>query len=316
MKIGIIGSGYVGATTAYAILLMGNASEVVLVDVHPERAEAEAADIRHAVPYVHPMVIRAGTYADLEGANAVVITAGAGQKPGESRLELLGRNVKIMESVVDQVLTYTKNPMLVIATNPVDVMTHVAAGIAEKKGLPSKRVIGSGTTLDTARFRSLVGDCLGVDAQHVHGYVVGEHGDSEVLAWSSVDIGGVPLDKFAAMRQVDLTREVKESIEQDVRRAAYKIIEGKGATYYGVGAAISRIMDVIMHDHHAILSICTPTEDVVGVKNVTVSLPRILQADGVVGTLPLHLDEDETKSLQHSARIIRDRIDEYEASLK
>ena len=314
MKVGIVGSGFVGATAAYAILLMGNASEVVLVDVNRKRSEAEAADIRHAIPYVHPMTINAGDYSDLKGANVVIITAGANQKPGESRLELLSRNAKIMCSVVDQVLEFNRDAVLVIATNPVDVMTHIAAKEAGKKGLPPGRVFGSGTTLDTARFRSLLGEFLGVDAQHVHGYVIGEHGDSEVLAWSSVDIGGVALDNFAKMRNLTFFPDTRYSIDQDVRRAAYNIIEGKGATYYGVGAALSRIVDVIAHDHQAILTVCTPTDDVCGIKDVTVSLPRLLRAAGVMGTLPLNLNDEETQALQRSAKIIRDRIDEYESS--
>jgi len=316
MKVGVVGSGFVGATAAYAILLMGTASEIVMVDLNRKRAEAEAADIRHAVPYVHPMAVNAGDYSDLEGAHVVIITAGANQKPGESRLELLGRNAKIMSSVVHQVLEYAKDPILVIATNPVDVMTHIAAKAAVLKGLAPGRVIGSGTTLDTARFRSLLGDFLGVDPQHVHGYVVGEHGDSEVLAWSSVDIGGISLDDFAKMRGLTLYPDTRYTIDQDVRRAAYQIIEGKGATYYGVGAALSRIMDVIAHDHHAILTICSPMEDVYGIKDVTVSLPHLLRAEGVMGTLPLNLNEEETQALQRSAKIIRDRIDEYEVSIK
>ena len=316
MKVGIIGSGFVGATAAYAILLMGNASEVVLVDVNRKRAEAEAADIRHALPFVHPMAINAGVYSDLKDAGVVIITAGASQKPGESRLELLGRNTKIMSSVVDQVLEATPNPILVIVTNPVDVMTHIAARLAAEKGLPAGRVIGSGTTLDTARFRSLLGEFLTVDPHHVHGYVVGEHGDSEVLTWSSVDVGGIPLDQFAKMQNLVLNQNARDAIDQDVRRAAYQIIEGKGATYYGVGAALSRIVDVIAHDHRAILTVCAPTEDVCGVKNTTVSLPRLIRSDGIVGTLPLNLNEEEYQALQHSARLIRNHIDEYEDSLK
>ena len=203
-----------------------------------------------------------------------------------------------------------------IVTNPVDVMTHIAARLAAEKGLPAGRVIGSGTTLDTARFRSLLGEFLTVDPHHVHGYVVGEHGDSEVLTWSSVDVGGIPLDQFAKMQNLVLNQNARDAIDQDVRRAAYQIIEGKGATYYGVGAALSRIVDVIAHDHRAILTVCAPTEDVCGVKNTTVSLPRLIRSDGIVGTLPLNLNEEEYQALQHSARLIRNHIDEYEDSLK
>jgi L-lactate dehydrogenase len=316
MKVGIIGSGFVGATTAYAILLMGTASEVVLVDMNRKRAEAEAADIRHAVPFVHPMLIRAGDYSDLSGAEVVIITAGSNQKPGESRLELLGRNASIMTAIVEQTLQYTPNPILVIATNPVDIMTHIAAKVAVAKGLPSNRVIGSGTTLDTARFRSLLGDYLGVDAHHVHGYVIGEHGDSEVLTWSIVDIGGVSLQEFAKMQNVSLDQTIRQSIDHDVRSAAYQIIEGKGATYYGIGAGLSRIIDVFAHDHRAILTVCTPSPEVVGVKDVTISMPRLVRANGVIDTLPFKLSDEETLALQKSASMIRARIDEYEASLK
>jgi L-lactate dehydrogenase len=187
--------------------------------------------------------------------------------------------------------------------------------VAVSLGLPAHKVIGSGTTLDTARFRSLLGDFLSVDAQHVHGYVLGEHGDSEVLAWSSVDIGGVTLEKFVEMRHLKLDDSICQSIDRDVRHAAYQIIDGKGATYYGVGAALSRIVDVIAHDHRAILTVCTPTEDVVGVKNVTVSLPRLLRAEGIVGTLPVNLSEEETIALRHSANMIRERMDEYEKAI-
>jgi L-lactate dehydrogenase len=316
MKVGIIGSGFVGATTAYAILLMGTASEVVLVDMNRKRAEAEAADIRHAVPFVHPMLIRAGDYADLDGSNVVIITAGSNQKPGESRLELLGRNASIMTSIVEKTLQYTQRPILIIATNPVDIMTHIAAKVAVSKGLPANRVIGSGTTLDTARFRSLLGDYLGVDAHHVHGYVIGEHGDSEVLTWSIVDIGGVPLQEFAKMRGLSLEQSIRQSIDVDVRRAAYQIIEGKGATYYGIGAGLSRIVDVFAHDHRAILTICTPSPEIAGVKDITISMPRLVRAEGVIDTLPFKLSEDESLALHQSALIIRERIDEYELSLK
>ena len=204
MKVGIVGSGLVGATAAYTLVIRGICSDVVLVDIKRERAEAEAADILHAVPFVHPVNIAAGDYADLRGSGVVIVTAGVSQKKGETRLQLLDRNAAILQQVVTEVLSHAPEAILLIATNPVDVMTHLAARFAAAYGVPSTRVIGTGTTLDTARFRALLGNHLGVDFQHVHGYVIGEHGDSEVLSWSIVDIGGIPLDSFVRMRGIRL----------------------------------------------------------------------------------------------------------------
>jgi L-lactate dehydrogenase len=312
MKVGIIGSGFVGATAAYAMVLRRVASEIVLVDLDEERAEAEAADILHAVPFVHPVDVSAGGYGDLADSGVVIITAGVSQKPGESRLELLDRNAEIMRQIVPQVLRHTPEAVLLVTTNPVDVMTHVAAEVALGYGVPSTRVIGSGTTLDTARFRSLLGNHLDVDPHHVHGYVVGEHGDSEVLTWSIVDIGGLPLEAFVRLRHLDLGSAAREMIEEQVREAAYEIIAGKGATYYGVAAALARIVDVILHDHRAILTICTPTAEVAGVRDVTVALPHLVGRQGVIDTLPLQLSDEETEALHDSAQIIRDLLDGQE----
>lgn len=314
MKIGIIGSGLVGSTAAYAVVMRRAAAEVVLVDLNRKRAEAEAADIRHAVPFLQPVDIYAGDYPDLYGSQVIVIAAGAAQKPGETRLELLGRNAAILRQIVAASLEYAPGAILLVATNPVDVLTHLAARYAADHGLPSSRVFGSGTTLDTARFRALLGRKLDVDPQHVHGYVVGEHGDSEVLTWSVMDIAGVPLNEFVRLRNMKLDDAARQEIDHNVRRAAYQIIEGKGATYYGIGAALARIVDVIVHDHRAILTICTPMLDVVGVADVTVSLPHLIGGAGVMATLPLQLNPDETEALRHSAQVIRDIITEYDRS--
>src|SRR3954469_3611816 len=200
MKVGIVGSGFVGATAGYALVMSGVGREVVLVDRNRDRAEAEADDIRHAVPFAHPLDIRAGGYEDLKGCRAVLICAGVGQKPGETRLHLLQRNAAVFAEVVPQVLKHAPDAVLVVASNPVDVMTHIAARYAASCGVPTSRVVGSGTTLDTARFRSLLGSHCRVDPHHVHAYVVGEHGDSEVLTWSLATIGGLSLDAFARRR--------------------------------------------------------------------------------------------------------------------
>jgi len=308
MKIGIIGSGLVGATAAYALVMRGVGREIVMVDLNTARAQAEADDISHAVPFAHPLQVRAGDYADLQNAAVVVISAGVGQKPGETRLQLLGRNAAVFQDVVPKVLEHAPNAVLVVATNPVDVMTHLTARYAAAFGVPSSRVIGTGTTLDTARFRSLLGRHLGVDAHHVHAYVLGEHGDSEVLAWSEVGIGGIPLEEFCVTESQVVDDEVKARIDQQVRRAAYSIIEGKGATYYGVGSAIAQIVNVILRDQRAILTVCTPMDEVVGVQDVTVSLPNLVGGRGVLSTCPFPLSPEETEKLRASAQVVRDAI--------
>jgi L-lactate dehydrogenase len=309
MKVGIVGSGFVGATAAYALVMSGVGREVVLVDKNTARAEAEADDIRHAVPFANPLEVWAGDYEDLKGSRVVVICAGVGQRPGESRLDLLRRNAAVFAEVVPQVLARVPEAVLVVATNPVDVMTHLAARFAAACSTAAGRVLGSGTTLDTARFRTLLGTHCGVDPHHAHAYVVGEHGDSEVLTWSLATIGGMPLEAFARLRGVDLSEEVRCDIDRKVRRAAYTIIDGKGATYYGIGSALARIVDVILHDQRAILTVCTPTTEVAGVRDVTVALPRLVGGQGVLETFPLPLNQEETTRLRDSARVIRQALD-------
>ncbi|MBN2084818.1 MAG: L-lactate dehydrogenase [Anaerolineales bacterium] len=308
MKIGIIGSGVVGSTAAYAMVMRGVGREIVLVDKNPQRAQAEADDILHAVPFAHQLQVRAGEYPDLDGCQVVIITAGTAQKPGETRMDLLARNAAIVAEVVPNVLKHAPGTVLLMVTNPVDVMTHVAAKCAAPFGVPSTRVLGSGTTLDTARFRTLLGRHLGVDPQHMHAYVVGEHGDSEVLTWSIATVGGMPVDQFC--RRGTPCRECDESgrIDEAVRRAAYRIIEGKGATYYGIGSALARICEVILRDQRSILTVCTPTANVAGIENVTVSLPHLVGGDGVLDTFGMALDAEEEKLLTHSAGIVREAI--------
>ena len=313
MKIGIIGAGMVGATAAYALVMRGVGSEIVLVDRTMVRAEAEAADILHAVPFAHPAQVYAGTYEQLTGSKVVIITAGVGQKPGETRLELLGRNAAVFRQVIPSILKNAPDTILLVVTNPVDVMTHLAAQYAADFGVPGSRVIGSGTTLDTARFRSLLGKHLGIDAVNVHGYVVGEHGDSEVLTWSSVDIGGIPLQEFCEQRGINCADNLRQSIDVQVRRAAYHIIEGKGATYYGIGSALAHIVSIILRNRRSILTVCTPVPDVVGIKNVTVALPHLLSGEGIQATFIPSLDSEEENALKASAKIIRDALDGLEA---
>jgi L-lactate dehydrogenase len=238
-----------------------------------------------------------------------VVTAGVNQKPGETRLQLLERNTAVFRQVVPSILQNAPEAVLVVATNPVDVMTHITAHVAAEYGVPSSRIVGSGTTLDTARYRTLLGQHVGVDARHVHAYVIGEHGDSEVLTWSLDTIGGMPLADFCAMRGIKLDDEDKARIDNAVRRAAYTIIEGKGATYYGIGAALARIVDVILSDQRAILTVCTPSSEVAGVKDVTVALPRLVGGEGIIAEFPPQLDETEAALLQKSAGIVRGAIE-------
>lgn len=313
MKIGVVGSGLVGSTAAYAMVMNGVGREIVLVDKDTKRAAAEADDIYHAVPFAHPLDITDGDYADLKGSRVVVIAAGSNQKSeGETRLQLLGRNAAIFRQIIPEVLKNAPDAVLLVATNPVDVMTHLTARYAAEFGVPSHRVIGSGTTLDTARFRALLGRHVGVDSHHIHGYVVGEHGDSEVLTWSLATVAGLPLNEFCQKRRIAMNDEIRSQIDDGVRRAAYHIIAGKKATYYGIGSAIARIVDVILHDQRAILTVCTPQQDINGVKDVTVSLPHLLGGDGIIETFALPLTDDEQQKLHDSAALIRQVIDDLD----
>jgi len=305
MKIGIVGCGFVGSTAAYALLMEGIGREIVLVDRNQERCEAEATDLRHAIPFAHPLRVRAGEYADLADCRVVLLCAGVNQKPGESRLELLTRNAAVFADVVPQVVKHAGDAVLVVATNPVDVMTHVTAQLCQQFGGDPRRVLGSGTTLDTARFRSLLGEYIGVDPHHVHGYVVGEHGDSEVLAWSLVTVGSMTLAEFIAERDLSFDDTWRQNIDRQVRGAAYNIIRGKGATYYGIGAALARITDTILHDRRSILTVCAPAAEVAGVRDVTLSLPRLVGGVGVLDTFPLSLATEEHSQLQRSASVVR-----------
>lgn len=308
MKIGIVGTGFVGSTAAYAMVMRGVGRQIVLVDVNRARAQAEADDILHAVPFAHPIEIVAGNYDDLAGAQVVVFAAGTNQRPGETRLDLLRRNAAVLHDVIPHILEHAPEAILVVATNPVDIMTHLAARVSATFGLPSHRVVGSGTTLDTARFRSLLGRHVGVDSSHVHAYVLGEHGDSEVLTWSLATVGGMPLDEFCRQRGITLDDAVRADIDSNVRRAAYTIISGKGASYYGIGSALAKIADVILKDQRSVLTVCTPLKNILGVEDVTISQPQLLGGAGVLATFPPPLDNEEVRLLRKSAEVVAQAI--------
>lgn len=308
MKIGIVGCGMVGSASAFALVMRGVGREIVLVDLNRARAQAEANDIYHAVPFAHALTVRAGDYADLAGASVVVIAAGVAQKPGETRLQLLQRNAAVLSEVVPGILSHAPQAVLLVVSNPVDILTHLAAHFAAQRGVPATRVIGSGTMLDTARFRALLGRHFGVDPHHVHAYVIGEHGDSEVLTWSQASIAGMSLAEFSRVQEKPLTGDDRQNIDEQVRRAAYHIIAGKGATYYGIGSAVARLVEVLLHDQRAILTITTRITAVAGLDNVTLALPHLVGGAGALAAIPLPLNNAEKNGLQHSAAILREAV--------
>ena len=297
-----MGCGAVGGSAAYAITLGGLASELVMIDINASLARAQAEDILHATPFGAPVRLTAGDYTDLDEAAIVILACGVAQRPGETRLELLKRNAAVFEAVIPQVMKYAPEAVLLIASNPVDVITQIASSIS---GAPLHRVIGSGTTLDTARFRGLLADVLRVSPSSVHAYVVGEHGDSEVLLWSSARVGTVSLAQFAQQMGVELDRETRTRIDDSVRRAAYRIIEGKGATYYGIGAGLARIVRAIRNDERTVLTISARTTDLAEFPEVCFSVPRIVGRSGVLGAVLPELSGDEHASLRASAEVIR-----------
>jgi L-lactate dehydrogenase len=238
----------------------------------------------------------------------VVIAGGVAQKPGETRLQLLRRNADVFRNIVPAVLRVAPGAVLLVVTNPVDVMTHLAAHFAADFGVPFTRVFGSGTTLDTARFRTLLGRHFEVDPHHVHAYVIGEHGDSEVLVWSQATIAGLSLDEFVRVQGTPLGGDKRLEIDENVRRAAYQIIAGKGATYYGIGSAVARIVDVLLHDQRAILTVCSRIDGVPGCDGVTMALPHLVDGNGIRATIPLALDAAEREGLNRSANVLREAL--------
>jgi L-lactate dehydrogenase len=304
VKVGIVGAGLVGSSAAYAMALRGAASEIVLVDANAALARAHAEDILHATPFASSTRVDAGDVESLGGARVVVLTAGVAQRPGETRLALLDRNADVFRAIIPGVRRVAPDALLVVATNPVDVMTQVATRLS---GLPPERVIGSGTILDTARFRALLGDHLGVAAHSVHAYVLGEHGDSEVLTWSTARAGGVSLDAFDGAHAV--TPAVRARIDEAVRRAAYRIIAGKGATYHGIGAGLARLAEAVRDDERAVLTVSTVTPSCEGVDDVALSLPRVVGAAGVLRALAPALDDDERAALRRSAEVLKEAAD-------
>lgn len=306
MKVGIVGTGMVGATAAFAMVLRGAASEVVLIDRNHALAQAQAQDILHATPFAYPVRVTASGYGDLAGAGIVVLAAGVSQRPGESRLELLGRNAAVFADIVPRILDHAPDAMLLVATNPLDVMTDVATRLS---GLSPQRVIGTGTVLDTARFRALLAEYLDVSPKSIHAWVLGEHGDSEVLCWSTAAVGAIPVHDLARQRGLPLDDTAMAAIDQGVRGAAYGIIAGKGATWFGIGGGIARIVAAIADDERAVLTVSALTAEVEGVQDVTLSLPRVVGAQGASTPLWPELDAGERAALRRSAEILKQAAD-------
>ena len=253
-KIAVVGCGFVGAASAFALMESGLFSEMVLVDVNKDKAEGEALDISHGLPFARPMKIYAGDYSDTADAAIIVVTAGAGQKPGETRLDLVKKNVGIFKSMIPEIAKYNKDGILLIVANPVDVLTFAAQKLS---GFPENRVFGSGTVLDTARFKFLLGEHLAVDSRSIHAFIIGEHGDSEIAAWSSANVSGVPINNFCEMRGHFEHDRAMDEIAENVKNSAYRIIEKKGATYYGIAMSVRRICEAIMRDEKSILPVST-----------------------------------------------------------
>jgi len=304
-KVTLVGTGLVGSSFAYALMIRGLASELVLIDANPAKAIGEMMDFNHGLSFTRPMKITAGGYAESAGSHVVVIAAGASQKPGETRLDLLARNAAIFREIVPQVVRHNPEGIILIATNPVDILTYVSVGVS---GLPPGRVIGSGTILDTSRFRFLLGQYYGVDARSVHAYIIGEHGDSEIPVWSLASIGGVRLQEFAPLKNREYVQADMDSLFAQVRDAAYEIIRRKGATYYAIGLGLVSIAAAILGDYRRVLSLSTLMTGQHGVQDMCLSLPCVVGAHGVEEILTLNLDSEEESGFRASAAKLKSTL--------
>lgn len=310
-KVGLVGVGMVGASFAYALMQRGLANELVIVDADTARAEGEAMDLNHGLPFVRPMQISSGDYPDLAGAAVVVVAAGANQKPGETRLDLLQRNGTIIRAIIPQIVRHAPDAIIVLATNPVDVLTHIAVQVA---GLPPGRVFGSGTILDTARFRYLLGEHYKVDPRSVHAYIVGEHGDSELALWSLANIAGVRLREFVGLGGRGYDQAAMDSIFAQTRDAAYEIIKRKRATYYAIGLGLLTIVEAVLRDQRTVLTVSTPMAGQYGVRDISISLPTIVGRGGAEEVLNLVIAPEEEQAFRHSAQVLHDRLSQLTLS--
>lgn len=302
-KAAVIGCGFVGSSTAFAMMHTGVFSELVLIDVNRDKAQGEAMDLSHGLPFARPMKIYAGDYSDLRECALIVITAGAAQKPDETRLDLVHKNVGIFRSIIPEIVKYNKEAVLLVVSNPVDILTYAAQKLS---GLPSRQVLGSGTVLDTARLKYLVGEHLGVDSRSVHAFIIGEHGDSELAVWSGANVSGVDLDHFCELCGHTRHRENMERIYTDVRDSAYEIIEKKGATYYGIAAAVARIAQCIVRDEHSVLPVSTNLHGLYGVGDLCMSVPTVVGRRGAEKVLEIEMNDEERAEFCRSAATLEE----------
>ncbi|MBP5615784.1 MAG: L-lactate dehydrogenase [Alphaproteobacteria bacterium] len=302
-KVVIIGCGFVGAATAFSLMQSGLFSEMALIDANHAKAEGEALDISHGVPFAKPVKIYAGDYDDITDASIVILTAGANQKEGETRLDLVHKNIEIFKSILPQIKQQNFKGILLIVANPVDILTTVAVKLS---GLPENRVFGSGTVLDTARLKFELGNHLNVDPRSVHAFIIGEHGDSEIAAWSSANVSGIPLNRFCEMRGFFQHDEATQKIAADVKNSAYEIINKKKATYFGIAMAVKRICEAIVRDEKSILPVSSMMHGQYHVDGLALSMPAVVGRDGVETLVPLALSETEQRELEKSAAVLKD----------
>jgi len=306
-KVAMIGCGFVGSATAFALMESGLFSEMVLIDADKNRAEGEALDISHGLPFARPMKIYAGDYDDIVDAAIIIVTAGANQKPDETRLDLVQKNVGIFKSIIPEIAKRNCGGILLIVSNPVDILTYTALKLS---GFPENRVLGSGTVLDTARLKYNLGEHLNVDSRSVHAFIIGEHGDSELAAWSSATVSGVPINTFCEMRGHFNHDDSMERIAANVRNSAYEIIAKKNATYYGIAMSVKRICEAIVRDEKSILPVSGMIHGMYGVEDVVLSMPAIVGKNGIERQVPISLDEDEQKQLRKSAQILKEMAEQ------
>lgn len=297
-KAAMIGCGFVGSASAFALMQSGLFSELVLIDANHDKAEGEAMDIAHGLPFAGQMKIYAGDYDDIVDAAVIIVTAGAAQKPGETRLDLVNKNVNIFKSIIPEIAKRNYKGILLIVANPVDILTYTAVKLS---GLPENRVIGSGTVLDTARLKYALGEHLEVDSRSVHSFIIGEHGDSEIVAWSSTNVLGIPVNDFCELRGHFNHEEAMHRIADDVKNSAYDIIEKKGATYYGIAMSVKRICECIMRDEKSILPISSMMHGEYGISDICLSMPTVVGREGVETRVPIQLNEQEESALSASA---------------
>ncbi|HHT26008.1 MAG TPA: L-lactate dehydrogenase [Firmicutes bacterium] len=302
-RVAVIGTGFVGSTFAYTVMLRGVAAELVLIDVNKDKAEGDAMDLNHGLPFARPMRIWAGDYEDTAEADVIVIAAGASQKPGETRLDLVRKNTEIFRSIIGQIMEHNPKGIILVATNPVDILTYASLKLS---GLPPNRVLGSGTILDTARFRYLLGMYADVDPRSVHAYILGEHGDTELPVWSLADIGGMPIPEFFKTSGKPYDTKQAEELFQGVRDAAYTIIEKKGSTYYAIAMGLERIVECILRDENSVLSVSTLLSDFHGVSDICLGVPAVINRTGVSRVIELPLNPEEQAAFRHSAKVLQE----------